>query len=473
MTAISSPTYDPPSTATALAQKTTSAAQAMLDAQTSAAGATAKGLSTLGTAISMFQASLASLTGLNRTMVASSATFSDTTLGSATATSSAAAGSYTFFVKQVATASQVSYAGLKDDVGIGGQLVLNLGGGTGGSIKVDLAAANTDGGALSIREIAAAINASSDNSSLVTASVVTTGTTSELVLSAKNTGANSTITLDTSGMTFAAAPADATTSSLIAACADPTRVHQLATGQDAEIHLGSETGTAITQASNTFTNVTGVTMTFTHAQAAGAAPITLTVGTDSSKSQSNVQSLLNSFNTLRKMLDGLVDPGDPNSGQPPGVFATDSGVRAMRDRLVNLMRPTGSNSLAAYGITAGKDGMMTLDSTAFATKLAADPTGLNTLIGSASITAPKGIAGSLNTYFNSWSNGASGQIQSRTAANTGVQQGLTEKQTQIDNQYNAAYTRYLAQFTALQVLQGQMNYNVSIFDAMFGDKKSS
>jgi flagellar hook-associated protein 2 len=464
MSTITSPTYDPTSTATALAQKYTAAAQDALNTKNKDAAGTAKGLTDLGSAISTFQASLASLTGMNKTLVARSATFSDTTLGTASASATAVAGSYAFFVKQVATASQVSYAGLTDDAAIGGNLVVKLGAGAGGSFTVNMAAANTDGGALSVREIAAAINAAAGNTSLVTASVVTTGGTSELVLSAKNTGASSAITLDTSAVTGA--------SSLATANTDPTRVHQLAAAQDAEIRLGSETGTAIIQATNSFTNVAGVTMTFTRAQASGAPPVTLTVAPDDAGTRANVQSFIDAYNKLRRTVDALVDPGDPSKSVAGGVFAHDGGIRALRDRLVSLVRPGGGSSLAAYGIIAEKDGTLSLNGDALTRKLAVAPTGLDTLVGSASASAPSGVAGALDTYLKSWNNSVSGQIKKRKEVNDGLQKSLTDRQAQLDSQYNAAYQRYLLQFTKLQTLQSQMSNNASMFDALFGNNKS-
>jgi flagellar hook-associated protein 2 len=464
MSTITSPTYDPASTATALAQKYTAAAQDALTTKTKDSAATAKGLTDLGSAISTFQSSLATLTGLNKSLVARSATFSDTTIGTASASGTATAGTYAFFVKQVATASQVSYAGLTDDVAISGNLVVKLGGGAGGSITVDLATANTDGGALSVREIAAAINAAVGNTSLVSASVVTTGGTSELVLSAKNTGAASAITLDTSGITGA--------SSLATANVTPARVHQLALAQDAEIRLGSETGTAIIQATNSFTNVAGVTMTFTKAQASGTPPVTLTVAPNDGGTQANVQAFIDAYNKLRRAVDTLVDPGDPSKNVAGGVFAHDGGMRALRDRLVSLVRPGGGSSLAAYGIIAERDGTLSLKADALTRKLAADPTGLDTLIGSASASAPSGVAGALDTFLKSWNNSVSGQILKRKQVNDSLQKTLTDRQTQLDTQYNSAYQRYLLQFTKLQTLQSQMTNNASMFDALFGNNKS-
>jgi flagellar hook-associated protein 2 len=250
-------------------------------------------------------------------------------------------------------------------------------------------------------------------------------------------------------------------------------VHTLAAAQDAEIRLGSETGTAIVQATNSFTNVAGVTMTFTRAQATGTPPVTLKVAPDDAKTNGNVQSFIDAYNKLRRAVDALVDPGDPANGVAGGVFAHDGGIRAMRDRLVSLVRPAGANSLAAYGIVAEKDGTLSLNTDTLTRKLAANPTGLDTLVGSASTTSPSGVAGALDSFLRSWNNSVSGQIRKRMDVNDGLQKDVTVRQAQLDNQYNAAYQRYLQQFSKLQTLQSQMTNNVSMFDALFGNKNAN
>jgi flagellar hook-associated protein 2 len=440
-----------------LAKNYTAGTQQNIDNQTKQAGAIATGLTSLGSAISRFQSALAVSTGLNMTMFAQSASFSDTAIGTASASASAMPGAYSFFVEKVATASQVSYANLTEDSGVTGNLVVKVGS---GSFTVKLDTASTDGiASLSPREIAAAINAAPGNTSLVTASVINTGTTSELVLTARNTGAGSAIALDTSGVSGSSL-SSASPKILVAA-------------GDAIIHVGSETGTAITQASNTFSSVDGVTMSFTRAQAAGAAPLTLTVSADNGTTTSRVQSFVDAFNRLKSSLDTLVDPGDPSKGVDSGVFANDGGVRALRDRLVSMLRPAGGASLASYGILAARDGSLTVDSTKLTRQLARDPHGLDTLIGNASSSAPSGIAGTLDTFLKSWNNSSNGQIKQRQDANTSLQRSMTTRQAELDRKYDAAYQRYLTQFSQLQALQGQMSQTSSMFDSMFSNNKSN
>ena len=479
MSSITAPTYDPTSTAQAMAQKLTATAQEMLTNQTKAATATSTALSKLGSAISAFQSSLGSLTGIGKTMLAQSATLSNTTVGSATAKSTAAAGTYNLFVQQVATAGQASYQ-VPQNGEIGGQLTLTLAPPTTpattppspsatqtGQFTVQLsAAADTDGDhSLSAREIAAAINSEPTNAGRVSAGVVTIAGVPQLVLTSANTGEANNVWLDPS----------AAGTTLAGSLALGKRT-VTAEAKDAILLYGassSTTGTPIKQASNTFTNIDGVSLTVTRAQAADESPFTMTVGSSASATQSNVQAFVDAYNKLKTVIDGLVDPGDPSSGASPGAFAHDAGVRALQGRLVSMLRATGNPSLASYGITAARDGTLSLDTGRLTKQLALDPTSLDKLIGSASTGSPTGIAGSLNTYLNQWSNSTNGQISQRNDSITKLQTSLTKRQSDLDAQFNAAYDRYLKQFTDLQTLQARMNSNVSMFDALFGNDKSN
>jgi flagellar hook-associated protein 2 len=456
------PTYDPASTAAALAQKYTASLQQILTSQSGQASAAAKALTTLNSAIVSYQSSLASLTGLNKTMLSQSATFSDTTIGSASASASATVGSYSFFVERLATASQVSYAAVPDSTN-GGPSTLGIKVGGAVAFTVDLTTASTDGNAtVTVRELAAAINGHAGNASRVSASVVTIDGVAQLVLTAKNTGVANSVSLDAAGV------ADAGLKTALSAA--PAVV---VAAQDALVWLGAKgTGTAINQASNTFTNIDGVKMTFTRAQAGTESPVTLTVAGDTSGTTANVQAFVDAYNKLKSVVDGLVASGDPSSGAAGGAFAHDGGVKVLQGRLVSMLRQAGSTSLAAYGITATRQGQLTLDSARLTRQLAVDPKGLDKLIGSSASTTSSGIAGQLDTYLEQWSGSVNGQIKQRKEANDRLQTQLTKRQDLLDTQYDRAYQRYLLQFTQLQTLQSQMSSNTSMFDALFGDKSN-
>ncbi|NML63324.1 flagellar filament capping protein FliD [Massilia sp. RP-1-19] len=453
------PSYDPAATAAALAESYVAARQNVLTTQSQRATAAASALTKLKSAISAYQTSLLSLSS-TKTMLTRAATFSNTGLGTATASATAAAGSYSFFVERLATANQVQYSGLADTPAGTGTINVSLGGVA--AFSVNLSTADTDAnGTMTARELAAAINAAPANASKVSASVVTINGTAELILKSQATGAASAITLTTSPDTNAALQAKLA----------PGNATQVVAGQDARVWLGAQgTGTLITQATNTFTNIEGVSMTFTKAQAVGETPVTLTVAADNGTTTANVQKFVDEYNKLKSVVDGMISPGDPDNGKAAGAFADDGGVRVLQGRLISILRqaaPTGE-TMAAYGIIAARDGSLSLDATRLTKQLAINPNGLDALIGKASGVTPSGIAGNLDTYLKQWSSSVDGQIKQRQEANDRMISTLANRQNQIDKQYDSAYKRYLAQFTALQALQNQMASNTSMFDALFG-----
>jgi len=459
MSTITAPTYDPTTTAQALAQKQNAAAQSALTSQTAAATATATALAKLGASITSFQSSLSTLTGTGKTVLSQSATLSDTAYGSATASGRAVAGTYDFFVEKLATAGQATYSGLTDSTGNSGLLRVQLG--TGGSgFDVDLGAATGSDATLSVRELAAAINNAGGNVGKVSASVVTFGTNTQLVLSATQSGAASAVSLKLDGVN---GPLKSALGANVSATVP----------QDAVVWVGGQSGTRVQQASNTFSNVDGLAVTFTKAQASGDANLTVAVKTDNSGTAANVKSFVDAYNTLKKTLDGMVAAANADTGAAAGAFASDAGVLALQARLVGLLRPAGGAlTLASFGITAQRDGTLALDSARLTKQLAVSPDGLDRLLGSTSPSNAGGVAKALDTYLDQWS-GSNGQIKQRTDANSKQKTDLTKRQETLDTQYDAAYARYLKQFTDLQTLQATMSSNVSLFDALFSSDKSS
>lgn len=475
MSSITFPSYDPKSSAAKFAQDYIQPMQDVLTQKINAANATEKGLTTLKSAISEFQTSLTSLTGVNKTMLAQSATLSDTSFGSATATAQAAAGTYSFFVEKIATASQVAYNGLSDNGVAGGSVDVKLGGAT--AFSVSLTGADTNGdGTLSVRELAAAINKSADNSGRVTAAVISipadptasppTTASQQLMLTANETGAANAVTLDVGNMAA---------SGLKTSLADATKFQTVVAAQDAVVWLGDQnTGNRVQQASNTITNISGVKVTFTKAQANGAAPLTVTVARDETQTTKNVQAFIDAFNKLKATVDGLADPGDPENGVAAGPFAHDAGIRAFRDQLVSIMRPDAG--LVKYGITQTKGGALALDPLGLGLlnrRLAVDPTTLDATMGSTAGGLHSGVAGKLDTFLHTWANVTTGQIKQRNDAIDKQQKDLGSRQTMLDKQHESTYQRYLQQFTDLQKIQSQMSTNLSMFDALFGSSKSN
>jgi len=468
MSAISSPTYDPKSTATSLATDYIAPTKAILDDQDATATAISNGLTTLSSALTAFQTSISSLASSTSSVSAASATFSNPSVATATAKSTAVAGTYSFYVEQLATAGQVSYGGVTDTTAAGsGSLNVVLADGT--NFQVDLANADTNhDGVLSAKEIAAAINAAANNNSRVTASTLSVNGTNTLVLTSNQTGAANAASLDTSGVTNAA---------LKSQLDDATQQKQLVTAQDAVLWVGPQgTGSKITQASNVFNVVDDVSITLTRAQLAGDSPVTMTVGQDDTTTGKNVQAFVDAWNTLNKTLDSLTSPGNPNANPAvsPGAFANDAGLAALRQRMQAALRTvTNGQSLISYGISAQRDGSLALDTTRLNNTLAANPGAIDNIFGKAVPGNEAGVLGTMDTLMNQWTTAGTGQISTRSATITKQQDDITSRRATLQTQYDNAYNRYLTQFTALQQLQSQMTSNSNLFSALFSSNSSS
>ncbi len=447
--------YDPVSTAQSLATAATAGRQALIKTQTTTAQNTATALSKLQSALSSFNSALAGLSGKN-SLLSQSATFSGSgsNVGTATASASAVPGTYSFFVQQLATTHQIAYS-VPATATAGGTLLVKIAGGA--EIEVNLIAADVDGdGLMSAKEIAAAINAAESNNSRLTASTVTVNGESQLVLTASKSGEAGAISLDASAAPELALGAGTT----------------LVAGQDAIVRLGGESGIELKQSSNTFTAIDGVSMTFTRAMATGEAPVTLMVATDDSGTVSNVQSFVDAYNKLNDVLNSLTSSGDAAAGVAASIFASDAGVRALRNQLTNTVRESvGGLSLTAFGVTANRDGSLSLNSARLKTKLAASPEGLATVFGSSSVGAKSGVLGSLDKYLSLWTSSTNGLISQRKTAVSKLQASLAQQQEALDQQFNTAYGRYLIQFTQLQSLQAQMTQTTNMFDALFSSDK--
>jgi flagellar hook-associated protein 2 len=455
-------TFDPVNTATQLATAYTQPTQNLLTAQSKDAQSMSSALSKLSGVLSTFDAALSGLSG-KKSMISNSASFSDGSYGTVSASGTAQAGSYAFFVQQIATASQVALNNVPatTSTSAAGSFAVTLAGGS--SFNVDLTAADSDNdGTLTPTEIARAINQATGNSGRVNATVVTSNGQSQLLLTAGQTGASGAISIGSVTSSDAA---------LATALSNP---NTLTTAQDAIVWLGGEnTGIKLQQASNTFTSIPGVSMTFSKAMTSGTAPITLTVSRDDSATSANVKTFIDAYNTLEKALDDLTNPGSATSGVAAAAFSSDAGVMALRSKLNSLLHQSvGGVSLMDYGITMDRYGQLSLNSSRLSAKLATNPDGLTTLFGNTGLTTSSGLLGSMDKYINVWTNSLTGQIKHRQDSLGQIQASITKRQTRLDDQYSQAYQRYLLQFTKLQEVQTQMSQTSTMFSSLFSSSSN-
>lgn len=442
---------NPTQMATQLATLYTQGTQDIITRDSKSADATNAGYTRLRSALSAFNTAMDALSG-KKGLVKNSLSFAGSSAATGSAAASAQPGTYSFFVEAVASNHQVAFADLPAvPVATGGPLVIQQADGS--NFNVNLLMADADGnGTISQTEIARAINQASGNAGKVTAQVVNTGNGSQLILSSGASGEEGAITVDASGL-----PAGALKDALSAT------PNELSQARDAVVWLGDQgSGVRIQQASNTVTAIDGVTLNLTRAMSTGDAPATLTVAADDAGTAENVRGFVNAFNTLQGVINDLTKT-DINAATR-GVFASDSGVRALRTRLNDILRQDFSGvRLSELGISTDRQGALTFDAAKLEKKLDAMPDALDKAFGSSSLSAPSGVLGSMNTYLKTWLDSGSGQIKRRQDSVQTMQRDITSRQTRLDEQFAMSYERYLLQFTQLQSLMGQLNQTSGMF----------
>lgn len=457
-------TYDPVSTATALAENYVYARQNQLDVASKNAQTQTSALTTLKSSLTTFSSALYALGG-SGSVVTNKATVSAEKAAAATVSASASEGNYSFQVVSLATTQQSLYdvaalnfqpvAGEENMVQLpqASQLAISIGD-DGVVYAVDLSAADMDGDQkLSVTEIARAINTAAEGR--VTAAVMTNADgKQQLLLNGTQTGSQG---------AFRMVGIDG---------ANVTATRDLATAQDAHIKVGGANGLDVYQSSNTYTGIAGLSVEF---KAATTEPVTVTVAKDESATKAKMQSFVDAYNSLLKSLDKLTVSGNAELGTASGPLAGDASVRGIRNKLNSLLRMSvDGESLTSFGISAQRDGSIALDADRFAKKVASKPEALADLLGATNTLEYKrtGVLGGMQTYVETWTKTTGGFLQSRQDGLQKQQTSFSKQQSSIDALYEKAYQRYLQQFTALSNLESQMSNTSSLLTSLFSSNKS-
>lgn len=210
----------------------------------------------------------------------------------------------------------------------------------------------------SLAGIAKALN--DDAASGVRASVVNTGSGFRLMVTARESGAAGTFTLDGLG---------ATPASVVA-------------GQDARIALGADStgagGLEVTSASNTFKDlVPGLSVTVTAATATGAGPTVIDVTQDTDSVVGKVKALVEAANAALTEIDKQAT----NKPGAAGPLGGDSTLRSLRDRILSVVNtlvdpdgtgPAQGTQAKAMGLELTRDGRLTFTEASLRTSLTTD-----------------------------------------------------------------------------------------------------
>lgn len=438
--------FDPSTLASQLAGYDIIALQTSIAKQTKNLDAQTKALTSLRTALTTFRSSITALNSTSASVLKNSATMNQEGIATITASASAKKGTYSLNITQLATAQQKGFEDLDDDAikNATGTLKINL---NGESIEVDMDGLN------SLSDFADAINKtdfpSASNSTTattgqngITASLMRIDGKVSLVMNSDQSGAKYDIQMDTSGMTSGQNIFD--------------KQEIITTGKDALFTIGDSTK-VYSSSSNTLDNlVDGVSIKLTGTTDANK-PLVISIDTDTTETKAQMQAFIDAYNTLRDTVSGLTATG--GSSDDRGAFAGDAGISSLTSELSNLLRGTfGDQNMSKFGISADKDGKLSIDSDVLEEQLKNDPQTVAQFFN-----GNDGLIKSMDKSLDKYLSSSSGLLKGR-------QETLDRQQTEIDSKtekmnarYESSFNRYLKQFTQLQSLMTQMNNTMSMF----------
>ncbi|SNY67968.1 flagellar filament capping protein FliD [Enterobacter sp. CC120223-11] len=432
---------DPTQMATQLAQYDILAMQNALKSQSSTLAAQRTGLSSLRTALTTFRTAITGMNSSSSTVLKNIASMNQEGIANITASASARKGTYSLNVTQLATAEQTGYSDLTDQSIKDAKGTLSI---TVDGKSIDINMDDLE----SLSDFADAVNKSafpegSDGEKTgVTASLVRTDGKVTLMLSSDQTGAKNSIQLDTSGLTSDQTIFDNT--------------DNISDAQDAKFTLGNSQN-ELTSSSNTLSDlVDGVSIQLTGTTEANK-PLIITVDTDTSGTQEQVQAFIDAYNTLKDTLKSLTASG--SDGKDRGAFAGDASMSSLSSELSNMLRNTfGDQDMTKFGITADKDGKLTLDSDKLNEQLKNDPQSVTDFFN-----GDKGLLKTMDKSLDKYLSSTSGLLKGREDTLDRQQKDIDDKTAKIQTRYDNSYNRYLKQFTQLQQVMTQMNNTMSMF----------
>jgi flagellar hook-associated protein 2 len=224
----------------------------------------------------------------------------------------------------------------------------------------------------SLDDVVTAINAAAGGANAV--KVPAGNGTYRLQLTASTSGAAGAF------QAYRGSAADVTAGTATNLMADPAAA-VVKTAQDAEalLYAGTAAQVTVTSATNTFTDLLpGVSVTAT---AISAAPVTVTVASDTAGITKKAEDLVNAVNDVLGFIsdNSAVTTSTTATGASAakgGIFTGNSSVRAVSDELFTAMAaPINGKSPSEYGIVITRKGDFSFDKDKLAAALAADPAG--------------------------------------------------------------------------------------------------
>ncbi len=396
--------------------------QSQLEAQISAYGQ-------LSSVLSSFQSAMSQLSTVSALKLFNG-TSSNPDVVNVTPTSNAEIGSFGVEVIRIAQNHKMGSKEILDTATFGGRrqndgLHIRVGSDPANTISVDLSTAKT------LSEIRTAINDDPNNPGVTATIINGDNNRQKLILTANDSGADNALSISTSGRVrnrdfdFQTLNDTGNNTSLL----------------DAEFNID---GYNITRSSNNISDViSGVTLNLVSADPGNT--YTIGIERDLEAVEEAVQSFADAFNELRASVKSL----------RAGQLEADSSLLSIERQIFSVLNNPATGGafsvLSEVGLSMQKDGTMTLNSSKLQTALQTDFDGVAQLFGADG----QGYANRLDTLADSWLN-TGGLIDAREDGLRERVDDLVDRQIAFERNLEIVEARYLAQFTALDALVGQL-----------------
>ncbi|WP_425518829.1 flagellar filament capping protein FliD [Pseudomonas lijiangensis] len=454
------------------------AKQNQITRQTSATTASVSGIDQLTAALSAFQKSMDALKSTTTPAFQGfAATSANESVVKATAGNTAVNGVYALNVKELATASKVATAALDSTQASAipsGTLKITQNGTT---HEVKITATST------LQQVRDSINSTLQGKG-ISANIITDSNGSRLVYSSTTTGKGSDISVD-GGTDLSMLSVDGTKLMSATSTSNDANGNPIpgagaisALALDAEFTID---GLKITSASNTVSNaVSGLTFELVAKSANSTTDTAITVATNTDGLKTSLQTFVDSYNTLAKLVTTLTkgtvsaDGKTFTSAAMTGDATPRALLAAVRGQIATATASSGLGSLAQLGITTQQsDGTLSLNTADFTKALTDKKFGSEI---QQLFTGSGGLIERMEKAIEPYTE-TGGILAAKKSSLTQVQTRLTAEQEALDRRIETLTatltTKYNAMDLAVGKLKATANSITSIFDAMNAQKNAS
>lgn len=303
-----------------------------------------------------------------------------------------------------------------------------------------------------------AINAAD---SPVIASLVLDGTDTRLLLTAKDSGAKTAISVVVDDDDLNDSDSSGLSQLAYNITAGFDRMTEARSSQDASFSLN---GLALTNSSNTIVGlVDGLNFTLKNTTSSTE---TIIVSKDTVGIEASVKAFVDAYNAYQTKLSAVTDYKNVEGALSGDATArrVQSALRAVTTGVQSLSDSNNAyTSLSDIGITSDQYGKLSLDSAKFNSALSSDPDALSTLFAGATITQSlddntdsTGLADTLRASIDAYINSSTGMLVSRETRITESLGDIGDDRLEVVARMAELEERYTKQFTAMDTLVSQL-----------------